>query len=433
MTLKREMLTAIDSKIGTARGSADDLKWPGASTQNRREAADDLDGQHFWHNARERYAGESDEPSLTDVEWSKVLPAGSAVVSMHLSKDQSTLILVRQGSGSGSIVVKLPLDRMARREGEEESFTFAMAKAELVEIVERCNSSAQRAKGVAAKEDRVAWWQERKDLDARLKTLLETIEHEWLGCFKTLLLPSQPPSVDALLAFRGTVETILKRSIVRAQSKKVIRFKLNDDLVSCFASLPATTRDEDLEDCIHYLIESFQIGGVPIASDEIDVDQAICDLRTALEEMESARAREGAKKAANAAADHTFLVLDPSMHAFPVESIPCMRGRSASRIPSLAFLRDRLELVKAQAKSADALSANPHFVAKKSNTGYVLNPGGDLKNTQAFFEGWLTSTKEWTGIVARAPMEEELRSALSNKDIVLCADLSSGGVEECPH
>lgn len=71
----------------------------------------------------------------------------------------------------------------------------------------------------------------------------------------------------------------------------------------------------------------------------------------------------------------------------------------------------------------DAFSTDPHaFHANPASTGYILNPGGDLQNTQKMFEPWLndmSSSMGWTGIVARAPSDEEVRIALSTKEVVL--------------
>ncbi len=43
---------------------------------------------------------------------------------------------------------------------------------------------------------------------------------------------------------------------------------------------------------------------------------------------------------------HIFLVLDKDTAPFPWESMPILRNRAVSRIPSMAFLQDRLELAK---------------------------------------------------------------------------------------
>ena len=58
-----------------------------------------------------------------------------------------------------------------------------------------------------------------------------------------------------------------------ANDKKSSRFKLNDAIVECVAALPASSREEDLEDLFFFMTEAFQFSGVPVACDETDVDQ----------------------------------------------------------------------------------------------------------------------------------------------------------------
>jgi separase len=58
-----------------------------------------------------------------------------------------------------------------------------------------------------------------------------------------------------------------------ANDKKSTRFKLNDAIVECVAALPATSREEDLEDLFFFMTEAFQFSGVPVSCDETDVDQ----------------------------------------------------------------------------------------------------------------------------------------------------------------
>lgn len=89
------------------------------------------------------------------------------------------------------------------------------------------------------------------------------------------------------------------------------------------------------------------------------------------------------------------------MQGIPWESIPALRGRPVSRVPSLDFLVDRT------AGDID-----------DKNVFYVLNPDGDLVRTQEQFEPWVTK-KGWKGITGRRPTEEELVDALSNYDLVL--------------
>jgi separase len=149
--------------------------------------------------------------------------------------------------------------------------------------------------------------------------------------------------------------------------------------------------------------------------------------------------------------EHLFLALDKNVSPFPWESIPILRGRAVSRIPSLPFLLDQVEMMKhlsvpsaLSASSALASSAGQANGAlgnasmsssrtipmvtfdgkRKIDTNrvfYILNPSGDLERTQMYFEAWIESMKPrgWKGIVGRSPTELEMVDALTNYDLVL--------------
>ncbi|GAA6007706.1 hypothetical protein JCM10207_004847 [Rhodosporidiobolus poonsookiae] len=422
VTLRREMLDAVEHKLRD-RSSHDDLDWPLVSVapSTDDDSVAQLCAQH------DRYRVETAEPVLTDSSLSSILPESWSAISIHLTPEHDSLLLVRHRRESEPVLFKLPLDRLARREGEEDdAFTFEVAIKELSEIVELSNQGTQSAKHVDGKEERAAWWQARKELDKRLQELLQMMEDAWLGAFKSIFYDSRKVASEDFAGFKARFERILKRSMVRAANdKKATRFKLDDAIVECLAALPSSSREEDLEDLFYYAAESFHFGGVPLAHDETDVDQVVVDLREALEEL------HGTKSAPRRIVDpdeHTFLILDKTLQSFPWESLPCLRGRSVSRLPSLAFLRDRLDL----AASRSTLPDQPHdLVINPKSAAYVLNPGGDLKNTQKTFEPWLDERKaelNWTGVVSRTPLEEEMKAGLSQKELFLY--FGHGGAEQ---
>lgn len=125
--------------------------------------------------------------------------------------------------------------------------------------------------------------------------------------------------------------------------------------------------------------------------------------------------------------EHLFLVLDNTLQSLPWESLPVLRGRSVSRIPSTKFLQDRLELrgVWSGTSSNGASSSDPTtFPIDVNKSFYVLNPSGDLANTQTTFSPWLEK-RGWAGTVGRAPLEEELKKALTRNDLFMCASAFS--------
>ena len=115
------------------------------------------------------------------------IPTGCTVVSIHLSESKDHFILSKVHS-QGCVVVRLPLIKHPL-EGDEEPFTFENAYAELTEIINLNNQSAQAAKDVPDRQAKETWWIIRKELDARLALFLQNMETCWIGGFTVTSFP----------------------------------------------------------------------------------------------------------------------------------------------------------------------------------------------------------------------------------------------------
>lgn len=142
-------------------------------------------------------------------------------------------------------------------------------------------------------------------------------------------------------------------------------------------------------------------------------------------------------------AEHLFLVLDKNVQGIPWESIPILRGRAISRIPSLPFLLDQIDTLGHEQSYADRepggdltpalanLSLNTagirtptgsaHKIVDHRKVFYILNPSGDLAATQTRLEPLVEKnrTAGWKGIVGRRPTELEMQRAVQDNDLVL--------------
>ena len=173
---------------------------------------------------------------------------------------------------------------------------------------------------------------------------------------------------------------------------------------------------------MYFILDLYQFHGMPVAANEVDIDEVVIDLRTALDEH---RARCIGKLRPQKDA-HMFLVLDKNVAGIPWESLPILRGRSISRIPSVDFLLDRLEYCTQMKVAGHSAAQGPvdRIVVDPRKTYYVLNPSGDLKNTEGRFLNWLKNMGSvgWDGIVGRAPSELQFSNALTRKDLVMYVD-----------
>ncbi|KDQ13324.1 hypothetical protein BOTBODRAFT_133563 [Botryobasidium botryosum FD-172 SS1] len=455
-TLRREFLECIETKLMKSV-VPDDMVWPKLSPtgaplpfappKGRRmpllllDHSDDSDvtasknpTKAYWEAVRERYRSESFDLTALATRQIDLLPESWTVVSISVTADKSTMLLSRQRPRCEPLVFCLPLDRHSRREDGEDMLPFQTAVEELDDIIKSSGRNAKNAMLVEGNEAKIAWWDERKALDKRLQDLVAQIEFCWLGVFKTIF--SQPTSSSAqdLEALRSRLEKVFDRNGIAKDKGQLSQLRLDDSLLECLSSLSPKCRDEELEDLAYFILDLYQLHGVPVALSEIDIDQLAVDLRTALEEHAAATTQ---RNPALKADHHLFLVLDRNVQAFPWESIPVLRGQSVSRIPSISFLLDRLQLARQQrglplsldapnapndpGTSTTSVQAVDGVIVNPKRVHYILNPGGDLKRTEGQFADWLKGMHAvgWDGIVGRAPSEVELTAALNKSDLVL--------------
>ncbi|PKI85826.1 hypothetical protein MVES_000296 [Malassezia vespertilionis] len=323
-----------------------------------------------------------------------------AALTIALSPDKRELLVARVGEGASPSLFVLPMDRQSVRDGDETHLSLEAVLAALHAIVDASNASVQLAKDVGDMDARKAWWTKRRALDAELGALLAAVQDTWLGAFQGLFCAHDTP----LGMLRTDVERILRRVCFPAKrnERRVIP-PIPDTALACLAALPPDVPPHILEDWAHYSMDAFQLAGVTLAQDEVDLDVLCVDLRRALEEHHGR-----AQKRSAAAQHHLFLILDRSLCAIPWESLPVLRHRAVSRIPTLAMLYTHL------AQRGDA----PHLRLDPRNTGHLLNPSADLTRSEARFAPML-AREAWHGIVARAPVLDEMATLLTRHDTFL--------------
>ena len=236
---------------------------------------------------------------------------------------------------------------------------------------------------------------------------------------------------DIVTSLRSRFEKAFRR-ILGSQEKKAqkAKLKLESSILSLFASLPPSCKDEELQDIIYFILDLYHFHGFPIAVEEVDLDAVVVDLRSALEDH-YAKAK-GKVKAVEGA--HTFLILDRHVQPFPWESMPVLRGRSVSRVPGIDFVLDRLALTRCRnglpletsGEGTDRESRTDgdeiqcsDFVVDPSKGYFVLNPSGDLAGTESRFKDWTSSMTRagWSGVVGSPPSEQQLLHALQTRSL----------------
>lgn len=330
-----------------------------------------------------------------------IIPENWNVVSLGLSAENTDLVVSRMQPNRSPLILRLPMSRHNSRDIDEDTFEYAEAKKELSEIIELSDASAQEAKNIKSAKGKTEWWTSRQNLDTRLGTLLENIEHCWLGGFRGVLSASlSHPS--AFEQFRSSFAKVIVKHIPFRKDRP---FDLDSRALDLFTDLGSVQDDESLElleDLLYFVLDIYQFHGESIAYDEIDIDQMVVDVQALLHNYHQ-------KICPAASNQHTVLILDKSLHAFPWESLPCLRGKSISRVPSLCVLKSLL-----------ASHTNPEYICiPRENGRFVLNPGGDLKTTEHSLSQKLSRLPNWSGIVAKQPQESEIAEFLETSSIYM--------------
>ncbi|KAL5480941.1 ESP1 [Sanghuangporus weigelae] len=457
ITVRRELMDAISFKIPDPLAQ-DDMRWPSEgspSTQRRRVKAkgrsifddltDDDDGEHslrdsrlrdYWDYVLKKHQSGAFVQAENIKSETDNLPEHWMVITISLTDDKSALLLSRQRPKKEPMVFCVPLK--GRQDDDEDGhFNFDNAMAELSDIIRLSDDGARGACQIKSddKEAKVAWWASRKQLDQRMKDLVENIEFCWLGAFKTVLSQPKRASPETITNLRTRLEKVFK-GILGAYEKKSKKAKLQLDanLLELFAALPPTCRDEELQDLIYFVLDLYHFHGLPIALAEVDIDLVVLDLRSALEEFHS-RTSGGITPEPDA---HTFLVLDKNVQGIPWESLPVLRGYNVSRVPSISFIADRLAWARSQRglplepseESTDGSERIDRILVDPSKGYYLLNPSGDLSGTEGRFKGWVNDLKKvgWDGVIGKEPSEQQFLNALSRKDLVIY--FGHGGAEQ---
>ncbi|KAI1433107.1 peptidase family C50-domain-containing protein [Xylaria sp. CBS 124048] len=382
-------------------------------------------------------------------EYVDIIPKSWDVVSLSLDENKNDLCITKLQAGFSPFALRLPLNRACSRDADNEVFDFKEGHAELLELIQAANRSCHNAPDMFRKGAKSEWWAEREEIDERLKQLLDTIELTWLGGFKGIFTQHHKRS-NLLARFQKTFQIILekylpsRRRVPRGkQSKKAApHVNLDPRILELFiglgdATIPGCDLDEPLTDLLYFVVDVLQFHGETNPYDEIDFDAMVVDTFDALHAYHTT-AKESKQDGHKT---HTILILDKSLHAFPWESLPCLQGLPVSRVLSLDHLRRSIMEAKASpvheaptesdsdehSESTTPAAPNAgHYVSINSGT-YILNPGADLKNTQATFGQALSSLpSSWGKIETRAPTELEFQTALTEKDVLLYFGHGSG-------
>lgn len=354
-----------------------------------------------------------------------ILPAHWTTVSISMNDDGTELWVSRYHAGQTPLVLRLPMTRKAEDHlNETESFTYAAARSELIDIIKCSDYSCHNPPDSSVKGGKSKWWEDREALDRRLHELLISMEDIWLGGFKSIFsLHARQP--ELLARFRKSFDAILDRHLPSRQGTKTKKPRpiLHSHILDLFIGLDTSQEaedklDDDVMDLLFFAIDTLHWNGEPNAHDEIDFDAMAIEAIDAMRAYHSAAAFPSPEQQ-----HHLILRLDKRLHLFPWESLPCLHSTPTTRVTSLLQLRHRILYMRRSAPSAER-----HVIPLASGTA-ILNPSRDLVRTEATLAPLLaplTSEQGWTTHVQHKPSEEEFSGTLGQSNVLLYFGHGSG-------
>ncbi|QDS72205.1 hypothetical protein FKW77_005238 [Venturia effusa] len=371
-----------------------------------------------WPTASQPRFEESSLLSTTQFkeEFLDILPEKWTSISITLDQAKTELILTRYRCGQSPFILRLPMARHQSRDLDEDVFDFSAGKREIQEIADLANFSAHDARDMSKKGAKTQWWAEREALDLRLKEVLLNIENIWLGGFRGIFAKDRCDP-QALANFQSDLLKIMGRHLPSRQARLQPKtLKLDPRILELFTGLGDPNEedneiDEALMDLLYFVVDILQFNGERNAYDEIEFDAMVVETIDALKAYHRAAEIEDEDT-------HIILILDKCLHSIPWESLPSLRGQSVSRLPSLAALRARIMLMKKSRDEAEETHEARFYVSRSSGAS-MLNPSGDLRNTQETMQPLLRSLPDsWTHNLS-AQDERGFASILANNEIML--------------
>jgi separase len=354
-----------------------------------------------------------------------ILPESWTAISLQLNESKEDLFVARYRRGQSPFVLRVPLT--PHNHAIDDGFGYEDGKAELVSIIADSYDSTHNADYVNTKEAKKQWWDLRESLDTRIHELLLNIEKIWFGGFRGIFSPQMRQPL-LIARFQKAVLVSLSRHLPSRQGKKQHKpITLDPRIWEMFTGLgdprdESIDMDESLVDLLYFIVDILQFNGETNAYDEVDFDSLVIETLDALKAYYSASVAP--KDAEN---EHTILILDNDLHMFPWESMPCLAHNNVSRLPSLEDLRARILAMKTSQKAgSESLPTTVGHHVSKFNGSSLLNPSGDLPNTETVLQPLLdTLPGRWKHSTA-APADKDLASTLAANSLFLYFGHGSG-------
>ncbi|TID31060.1 hypothetical protein CANINC_000304 [Pichia inconspicua] len=332
---------------------------------------------------------------------SEILPANWTIITIDYVPSINSLMITKQTKE-----FKKPLFINLTLDSSDGKASYENIQQELKDIVEESDRTThfEVTSKIKTMDQKIQWWETRKNLDARLERLLLDIDEHWFGGFNSIFNPLNGSTED----FRY-VKKCIKSMLSTAQvSVEVINSvdQLHPGIFQLFLNTDEIKSTSKLRRLLKLLFE--MLDQKQIISDENILKKSMLQLK---KDIMSTKSRP--KQSENG---HIVLIPGNGCLNLPWESIPSLRKRSVTRMPTLQQLK--LYLTQYKNLLDDGIS---------SDTGYyVINPGGDLKRTEENLAPKFKFLDGWNGVIGAPPTEMELMKAFDTNGLYIYAGHGGG-------
>nr|CCA22275.1 separin putative [Albugo laibachii Nc14] len=368
------------------------------------------------------------------------------------------------------------------RDGVPMSYTISnICWRERLNNLQEITEESRHESDTWTKQRKQNWWEVRQDLDNRLAEILKTMENDlnfWncllgldsfheveLSVRKCWLLfiadrthttrPKQRTQVllSALMSTSdNTEEWILAAlehishdediTLTAQQKDAIMRFIQTengyhkDDLPSAIPiaenyhdidhiSIPENNKLRKMK--VVELRSLLRTLGIETSGVKTDLIIRLCQARDRDMLKAKCRAQGVRKKRRLSVTNHSIkstnssliLILDAQLINFPWEGLNVFRKfKSVSRMPSLELTLSSMEL--------HDMSRIDHAAIDSANVGYILNPGGDLLQTESRIGSILRHVGTWDGLIGQAPTEKQWMSMLLHHELLVYCGHGAG-------
>ncbi|KAG0230739.1 hypothetical protein BGW41_002411 [Actinomortierella wolfii] len=335
-----------------------------------------------------RHGGDFEPSEQFLADFVDILPSSWTVVSLSMDVERDILYVNRLRAHTMPVILQLPLSRVKQRAADHpEPLTYELALAELEDILKTSNETLQAGQSFVTREEKLAWWEARKELDERMQNLLQVMQNHWFcGLQGVIQSHNTPKDEQNLLQFKASMERMMflaahgqplpasitnlnsstsgawppeipsTRKAVRPirstasklatmsrdaqEQDKTLFLEIDKEICRLILNLGDQPAIDDLEDVIYFLLDAYQHHGAAFEYAEIDFSQLAALIQQALVVYWMAETQLGNDGFDDGA--HVILILDKHLQMFPWENLPVLRGEAVSRLPSIWFLRDRI-------------------------------------------------------------------------------------------